>query len=440
VIDAVISVNCPTVSGKHPSPTAIQAWKTFCSSRMVIHASIYASTAHRDAYNPMASLSTSRDALTHRGEALRLINEEIAGFDKGQRPSETLLFAVMAMTADPFGPSIDPSETDIPTIRPFRLSKAAQGWQQLFLRIRHSKIHHDGLFLLVDMAGGLNSLQDRGVAKMISHHDVLIAVQELRAPKQPYVQLPELADLVANLSLEDQKPESKSHQTSISNLEIEWKPEPSPEPYTHEAWCPGSSMPALKHSLGESTPLSVLLTHLQRVIATEELLARGPLPGRDPKASMLGHSADKDALHHAILSVPSQPELNEKGSLYEPVRLVALAFEVGILFPLPLSFGALTRVVRWMKAAFMEIGDLKQIEMTEALIWILFVGGVAALGIPERDWFVEKLAVAVERNGMTRWTELKLLLRSFIWMDEAMDEGAMNLWDDIRFYLMTARK
>jgi hypothetical protein len=50
-----------------------------------------------------------------------------------------------------------------------------------------------------------------------------------------------------------------------------------------------------------------------------------------------------------------------------------------------------------MKAAFEDIG-VEQVHngRAEALIWILFVGGVAAKGTAERVWFVERLSGLVE--------------------------------------------
>lgn len=69
--------------------------------------------------------------------------------------------------------------------------------------------------------------------------------------------------------------------------------------------------------------------------------------------------------------------------------------------------------------------------MAEALIWILFVGGAAAKGMPERAWFVKRLSTLVEWQGLTRWAEVKQLLRSVVWAVDATDEEAVDLWDDI---------
>jgi hypothetical protein len=46
-------------------------------------------------------------------------------------------------------------------------------------------------------------------------------------------------------------------------------------------------------------------------------------------------------------------------------------------------------------------------EGLEALIWILFVAGVAAEGTPEKAWFVERISWLVEWQGVKRWSEVK---------------------------------
>ena len=70
----------------------------------------------------------------------------------------------------------------------------------------------------------------------------------------------------------------------------------------------------------------------------------------------------------------------------------------------------------------------------EALIWIFFVGGVAAKGMAERVWFVKKLSGLMEWQGVMNWTEVKQLLRGFIWVTDAMDDEAINLWDEVCYH------
>lgn len=406
-LDSVVTVELPTLfptsSVYKPSAAALEAWHAIRSSSMLIHAIIWGAAVHRDSQRRIQEQSNSLEVLAHRGEAVSLISNELSNVCKGNEPSDALLFSVLCTTVE-LGDLSPAIHINKPSAHPFRLSQLPQGWEQSFVSVRYSQVHSDGLFALVARRGGLAALQNRSIAKMISDLDVLIAAQELRAPTQAYVEVDEIASLAANLSL---------------NV---------PEPELYENRAPGCSLPALQRLVGTSSPLALVLDRLQRLFTRSNALARGMLRN----VNVLALGKEQGALHHAVLSVPSHPS-GADSSLYEPVRLVTLIFDVGILFPLPPSTGVLGRIVVWMKVALQDI-SVEQIhdEMVEALIWILFVSGVAAKEMPERAWFVERLSGLVERQGITRWVEVKNLLRSFVWMADAMDDEAIDLWDDVR--------
>jgi hypothetical protein len=85
-----------------------------------------------------------------------------------------------------------------------------------------------------------------------------------------------------------------------------------------------------------------------------------------------------------------------------------------------------------MKASIegIDVHQLHGIQI-KAPTWILFIGGLAAKGIPKREWYIERLSKLVKLQDLTRWIEVKQLLRSFVWMSHAMDDEAMGLWEDI---------
>jgi len=120
-------------------------------------------------------------------------------------------------------------------------------------------------------------------------------------------------------------------------------------------------------------------------------------------------------------------------ALYEPVRLVSLVFDVGILVPISPILGLIGRLVRWIKAS-LEYINLENVydERVELLVWILFVDEVAAKGMSERTWFEERSRGLLQRQAMKSRPEIRQLLRSFVWVSDAMDEEAIDLWNNIR--------
>lgn len=64
-------------------------------------------------------------------------------------------------------------------------------------------------------------------------------------------------------------------------------------------------------------------------------------------------------------------------------------------------------------------------------LWLLSAGAVAAVGAPERAWFVGHLAAMTDELGIENWEELRDRLKRVIW-HEHQDEGPHKLvWEDV---------
>jgi hypothetical protein len=143
---------------------------------MAIHAIICGATAHRDSLCLTAKQSRSREVLAHRGEALRLINDELSNLSYVNEPSEALIFSILAMTTEPLDASPQTMGMGSHTTHRLCLSHMQQGWERSFVGVWYNQVHHHGLYVLVGRRRGeLASLQNRALAKMISNHDVLMA-------------------------------------------------------------------------------------------------------------------------------------------------------------------------------------------------------------------------------------------------------------------------
>lgn len=419
VATMIIPTFLPPSSANETMTSALNVWEAVRTSPMVFHAIIAGTTIVRDSLVPpttTSSQSSSVEALVHRGEALRLINEEVAALQRPENiavePSDQLLLSVLSMTAEPSEStnaafSEAPTQAaEAPSSHPFRLPLMPVGWEKRFLSMRHNRTHHNALFTLVERCGGLQRIPNRAIAKMISNHDVLIASLDLAAPKQPYVEIDEVTQLMTDPSL---------------NV----LPEDDPDSESGGDVPRGARLRTLV-DFGVNGELLRVLGELQRILVFMEAVPRGTV--RNLNLLVLG--SRKQALHHAILSLPERRAGGE-GSLYEAVRLTALVFDVGILFPLPPCVGVLARLVRGIKDALEEV-SIEEVsnDSVQALTWILFVGGIAAKGMEERRWFVQRLARLVEWMGVTRWRDVKTVLRSFVWMGMAMDDEGMEVYDE----------
>jgi hypothetical protein len=177
--------------------------------------------------------------------------------------------------------------------------------------------------------------------------------------------------------------------------------------------------------------LRVMVDMLEITVLVENYIV-GSLSNPD----VIALTARRDQTHHNLLSLPTGAVLGdslmERTNFYECCRLAAIMFATATLFPMPRSTCVPQKLVKEIK---------RYVDQTSILIlhgggraffiWVLMLGGTAAVGLPERPWFEGTLVELLWLEGVSRWSEVKRILASFLWMDSACDEGAMGLWDEL---------
>lgn len=143
----------------------------------------------------------------------------------------------------------------------------------------------------------------------------------------------------------------------------------------------------------------------------------------------------RTAVQKRLLFLPAAEELDAtqatRPDLYECCRLTAIIFSVGVIFPIPNTYDVLQNRVRHLEAAIEASGiDNYGDECEEVLLWILILGGIAALDKPERTWFVLQLVRVVERSKM-EWDAVEKSLGKFLWLDSACGAGGHVLWVEV---------
>jgi hypothetical protein len=66
----------------------------------------------------------------------------------------------------------------------------------------------------------------------------------------------------------------------------------------------------------------------------------------------------------------------------------------------------------------------------QLLIWLLAVGGVQALELPEKEWFIAHLVVVAENLGLQSWDDMKFALEGIIWVDAFRGKAFQQLWEE----------
>jgi hypothetical protein len=146
----------------------------------------------------------------------------------------------------------------------------------------------------------------------------------------------------------------------------------------------------------------------------------------------------RSAIQHSLLMLPTQDELNatveEVGmqkNVYECCRLTALIYGVAVVYPVPNSYNVLQELVRLLQItlALLNIESCGS-DLDGVLLWILTLGGIAALDKPERILFALQLGEHVKKMGLEDWDAAEDILEGFLWLESACGQGGRMLWDE----------
>jgi hypothetical protein len=113
----------------------------------------------------------------------------------------------------------------------------------------------------------------------------------------------------------------------------------------------------------------------------------------------------RTTVQQRLLLLPTAEELSiplslskPKPNIYECCRLTALIYSVAVVFPVPNSHSVLQELVRRL-IIVMGVLDIRTfgVELGGVLLWMLVLGGIAALDTLERHWFTLQFAWIVRR-------------------------------------------
>lgn len=121
----------------------------------------------------------------------------------------------------------------------------------------------------------------------------------------------------------------------------------------------------------------------------------------------------------------------EKCAVFESCRLAAMIFVEIVLLrhntpnEMLLSAG----IKRALAQADMECLLGRQ---SELMIWILFMGNVAAAGTEMEPWFQRRFAHAVSFQRLTLFETVKSVVIEFLWLEGVSNELLKSLWSKVK--------
>jgi hypothetical protein len=145
----------------------------------------------------------------------------------------------------------------------------------------------------------------------------------------------------------------------------------------------------------------------------------------------------RNFVQHSLMSLKSKREVLDDGatigeSLYEPCRLAVIAFSFLVVFPLPPVVGPFESLSDQLLAELTTINmDDESVSQPRLLLWILVMGAIAAIGLPEREWFIRRIHDLSVKMGIVNFEEMKGVLQTFLWLPSANDPDGQDLWTEI---------
>jgi hypothetical protein len=150
----------------------------------------------------------------------------------------------------------------------------------------------------------------------------------------------------------------------------------------------------------------------------------------------------RNMVQHTLLSLPLAPgpesiEYSSTGTsswisfAYELLRLTALIYSVGVLFPMPPASETLDKLVIMLNAELTEKEHKLWINCPGTLLWMLVLGGIAAEHLSVRLEFVSRLATLSAAMDINLWPDVVEVMERHLWMESACDFGGQKLWIEV---------
>jgi hypothetical protein len=124
-------------------------------------------------------------------------------------------------------------------------------------------------------------------------------------------------------------------------------------------------------------------------------------------------------------SLPSM----EESRIFESARLAVMVFTELVLLN---DFSNATVLAAGIKATLENADMGKAMQHTpELMIWILFIGNVAAFGTELNIWFKESFARTLSLQGLPHFETVRRGLIEFLWLEGVLNQQLKAIWTEV---------
>ncbi|KAE9381124.1 hypothetical protein N431DRAFT_320644 [Stipitochalara longipes BDJ] len=367
---------------------------------LLFHALVFAGIIYYDFMRRSKIFFNSPLALSHKLIVIQKIRDTIlAGGEEASR-DEVLLAIVILATHDIANVA---KEGKMPFNSP--LKKA--GWLNFYGKTHEVPEHAKAITDIIGLRGGIKSLKLPGLIEILAGRDLILAVNSISKPAIPLI--------IRESCITSTRAWAKSPLRMPSHISL---------------------ASAFKRfaDYGITDDMVEAFDSVGHITMAIDYYIQG-MPGSLPLGRII---RTRTAVQKLVMLLPAAKELelnisaSSMPSIYECCRLTAIIFGVAVIFPVSNSYDILQTLVQLLKA---EI-EISQIESTEecldVFLWMLILGGIAALDKLERPWFVSQLVLLIERSKeKLYWIEVEHKLKGFLWLDIACGASARRVWNEV---------
>ncbi|KAE9364172.1 hypothetical protein N431DRAFT_563560 [Stipitochalara longipes BDJ] len=370
---------------------------------LLLHALIYSGSNHLDYMRHSAIYPNAPKPLAHKLKVIQNLNGALS--DPNLALSDEVILAILILASQEVFMGNKGKRN------PFNSPLQNLGWLNVYGNFKFVPQHTKAVGDIVVMRGGLETIKLHGLAEIIASGDVISATNTLSKPGWP--QLRRHTDLITAIRAWATTPPWPSTQIQASAF------------WSLRSYGVTDAMLDAFDSVGALT--HAIEIHLQ---------------GR-PFGQYLGTiHRTRTAIQHSILMLPKLDELpvrpradqEDSKNVYECCRLTAIIFGVAVIYPIPNSHDVLQQLVSRLQIALIVLNiETCESVLDGVLLWVLVLGGIAALDKPERSWFASQLGKLVKKLGIDDWSMVEEKLEAFLWLESACSQGGYMLWDEALF-------
>jgi hypothetical protein len=145
----------------------------------------------------------------------------------------------------------------------------------------------------------------------------------------------------------------------------------------------------------------------------------------------------RNKIHYRIMNLPTAERMEPQQAsapIYEACRLGLVTYSLLVVFPVPLMTDPYPRLAQLLRSELdLPPAGLEIWKAMEGLrLWLLVMGGIAALGTVYRGWYVGRLLLSVERLQIQTWEQLRDVMTTIVWLNSPCDVEGLLLWREVQ--------